>query len=104
MKHFVVVLFLSAVFAQGAELRLEASAEAMGSTYSLVLYGEDRGKLEAASEDAFEEVRRLDRMLSNYRPDSEWSEVNRHAAERPVKVSAELFQLFSACVEYSRQS
>ena len=108
MKQIVVVLFLLAVFAPLAatseELRLEASVEAMGSTYSLVLYGEDRSRLEAASEDAFEEARRLDRMLSNYRPESEWSDVNRHAAERPVKVSAELFQLLSACVEYSRQS
>jgi len=108
MKQNVVVLFLLAVFAPlGAgfeDLRLEASVEAMGSTYSLVLYGEDRSRLEGASEDAFEEVRRLDRMLSNYRPESEWSEVNRHAAERPVTVSTELFQLLSACVDYSRQS
>src|SRR5258707_3982194 len=108
MKQNVVVLFLLAVFAplgvSFEDLRLEASVEAMGSTYSLVLYGEDRSRLEGASEDAFEEVRRLDRMLSNYRPESEWSEVNRHAAERPVKVSAELFQLLQDCVEYSRQS
>jgi FAD:protein FMN transferase len=109
MKQFVVVLFLSGIFGPAAvrsqeELRLESSADAMGSTYSLVLYGEDRAKLETASEDAFEEVRRLDRLLSNYRPESEWSQVNRYAAERPVKVSAELFQLLSACVEYSRQS
>src|SRR5713226_2317268 len=91
MKQIVVVLFLLAVFAPLAatseELRLESSVDAMGSAYSLVLYGEDRGHIEAASEEAFQEVRRLDRMLSNYRPESEWSEVNRHAAERPVKVS-----------------
>jgi thiamine biosynthesis lipoprotein len=108
MKQFVVVLFLTGVFGPTAirseELRLESSVDAMGSTYSLVLYGEDRARLEMASEDAFEEVRRLDRLLSNYRPESEWSQVNRYAAERPVKVSAELFQLLSACVEYSRQS
>src|SRR5262245_26175563 len=108
MKQFVVVLFLLAVFeplaAASEDLRLESSAEAMGSTYSLVLYGEDRNRLEGASEEAFDEVRRLDRMLSNYRPESEWSEVNRHAAERPVKVSTELFELLSACVEYSRES
>src|SRR5579863_8237042 len=108
MKQFVVVLFLTAVFgsvtAASDQLRLESSVESMGSAYSLVLYGEDRAKLEAASEDAFEEVRRLDRMLSNYRPESEWSLVNRDAASRPVKVSAELFQLLSACVDYSRQS
>lgn len=108
MKQFVVVLFLAAVFgpiaARSEELRLESSVESMGSAYSLVLYGEDRARLEAASEDAFEEVRRLDRMLSNYRPESEWSLVNREATVHPVKVSAELFQLLSACVEYSRQS
>jgi len=108
MKQIVVVLFLSGIFGRGAvsseELRLESSADAMGSTYSLVLYGQDRARLETASEDAFEEVRRLDRLLSNYRPESEWSQVNRYAAERPVKVSDELFHLLSACVEYSRQS
>src|SRR5580704_3258927 len=108
MKQFVVVLFLLAIFGPGAarseELRLESSADAMGSTYSLVLYGQDRARLEMASEEAFDEVRRLDRLLSNYRPESEWSQVNRYAAERPVKISAELFQLLSACVEYSRQS
>src|SRR3984957_14879196 len=103
MKQFVVVLFLSGIFGPAAvrseQLRLESSADAMGSTYSLVLYGEDRAALEMASEDAFEEVRRLDRLLSNYRPESEWSQVNRYAAERPVKVSAELFELLSACLE-----
>src|SRR6202163_843726 len=108
MKQFVVVLFLSGIFGRAAvsseELRLESSADAMGSTYSLVLYGEDRAKLEMASEDAFEEVRRLDHLLSNYRPESEWSQGSRYAAERPLTVSAELFQLLSACVEYSRQS
>ncbi|HTM49409.1 MAG TPA: FAD:protein FMN transferase [Bryobacteraceae bacterium] len=108
MKQIVVVLFVLQVFgpraARAEQLRLESSLEAMGSAYSLVLYGEDRARLEAASEEAFDETRRLDRMLSNYRPESEWSVVNRYAAERPVKVSAELFRLLSACVEYSRLS
>ena len=85
-------------------LRLEESQDAMGSTYSLVLYGRDRMKLQSAAEQAFEEVRRLDNLLSNYRPRSEWSEVNRDAAKRPVRVSPELFQLLSDCVEYSRRS
>ena len=58
----------------------------------------------AAADEAAEEVRRLDRLLSNYVPSSEWSEVNRFAATRPVKVSVELFDLLSACVNYSRES
>ena len=76
----------------------------MGSTYTVELYGDDRVSMEAAADAAFDEARDLDDMLSNYQPESELSEVNRDAAERPVKVSPELFRLLSACVEYSRES
>ena len=61
-------------------LRLEKSADAMGSTYTIDLYGTDRVQMEAAADAAFDEVRRLDELLSNYKPESEWSQVNRHAA------------------------
>ena len=111
VKQNVVVLFLltvgqaSSPAQAGREiLRLEQSAEAMGSAYSIAVYGYDREQMEAAVEAAFDEVRQLDSMFSNYKPDSEWSEVNREAARRPVHVSPELFQLLAACQEYSRQS
>jgi len=84
--------------------RVELSDEAMGTTFVIVLYGRDRGALEAAARAALDEAQRLDRLLSNYIPTSEWSEVNRTAAEGPVGVSAELFDLLSACLEYSRRS
>ena len=125
-SHFVVLLFLLpalALFApasaggpqpagQGAPgpaparepLRLEESVDSMGATYTVALYGDDRNRMEAAVEAAFDEVRRLDQLLSNYRPTSDLSEVNRYAAERPVKVTPELFQFLEQCVEYSRQS
>src|SRR5581483_6808189 len=85
-------------------LRLQKSAEAMGSVYSVELYGTDRVAVEAAADAALDEARRLDDLLSNYKPDSEWSQVNRHAAEKPMRISPELFQLLSACQEYSRES
>jgi thiamine biosynthesis lipoprotein len=93
-----------AAIASGDQPRFEKHDEAMGSTFSVVLYGHDRTKLEAAADAAFDEARRLDRMLSNYLPASEWSGVNRDAGFRPVKVSAELFELLSACLTYSEQS
>ena len=85
-------------------LRLESSVDAMGSTYSLAIYGTDRVRMEAAAEAAFDEVRRLDEMLSNYKASSEWSRVNRESAEKPVVVSQELFDLLAACLRYSRLS
>jgi FAD:protein FMN transferase len=85
-------------------LRVEESADSMGSTYSVVAYGPDRAVLIGALDQAFEEVRRLDHLLSNYRPASEWSQVNKFAAQRPVEVSEEVFALLSACMDYSRRS
>ena len=59
---------------------------------------------QAAISDALDEARRLDDMLSNYKPGSEWSKMNRLAAQQPVRISDELFQLLAACIEYSRES
>jgi len=106
----MVVLFLLAASAPGqtdgvdVPLRLEKSADAMGSTYSVVLYGNDRVRMEAAADAAFDEVRRLDGLLSNYKPESEWSAINRLAAAKPLRISPEMFRLLAACIEYSRRS
>ena len=85
-------------------LRIEASADAMGCTYSVALYDADRQRLETAVEEAFEEVRRLDQLLSNYKAYSEWTEVNRWAAERPVPLPREMFDLIWQCQQYSAAS
>ena len=54
-------------------MRLERSLDAMGTTYTIAAYGTDRFALDSAVESAFEEAARLDELLSNYRPESEWS-------------------------------
>ena len=76
----------------------------MGGAFSVALYSANRDAADTAAAAAFAELRRLERMLSNYRPDSEWSEVNRNAADHGVEVSQELFALLSSCLEYSRRS
>ena len=102
-QAFLPVLLLAAAPKRDL-IRAEGSIDAMGTAFTVATYGEDRPKLESAVAQALEEARRLDQSLSNYRPDSEWSEVNRLAASQPVHVSKELFDLLAACVEYSRQS
>jgi FAD:protein FMN transferase len=85
-------------------VRQEGSIDAMGSVTTVVAYGQDPVRLQSAISDALHEMQRLDGMLSNYKPRSEWSEMNRLAAQQPFKVSHELFELLAACVDYSRKS
>ena len=101
----LLLLFALPAFpAQPELLRVEGSVDAMGTAFSIVAYGEDRGKLQSAVSESLEEARRLDEMLSNYKPASELSLVNRTAADGPVKITPELFQLLEACIDYSSQS
>lgn len=85
-------------------MRVEKSLQAMGTTFTVAAYGTDAGNLEAILDASFDEVRRIDDLLSNYKPDSELSQVNHSAAKGPQRVSPEFFDLISACVQYSRES
>jgi hypothetical protein len=50
---------LSSILGEAAELfRLEKAADVMGATYSIVLYGYDKAKMEATVNAAFDEVQR----------------------------------------------
>jgi len=98
-------LFAAVLLSQATgPLRVERSTDAMGATFTVVLYGSDQTSMNQAIDAAFEEAHRLDALLSNYKPESEWSRINREAAAGPVTVSPELFRLLSDCIEYSRAS
>ena len=101
----VLVSFLAlASIAHAEPRRYEYSADAMGGVFSIALFSESRAIADASASAAFAELRRLDHMLSNYLPDSEWSELNRSASYRAVNVSAEFLDLLTVCLEFSRQS
>ena len=100
----ISLCFLLFFAPQTGLLRVEGTADAMGTGFTIVAYGEDRGRLQSAVAQGLEEARRLDAMLSNYKPDSEWSEINREAAQHPVHISKEMYELLAACLEYSRAS
>jgi len=104
LRRLFLVLFAAVLLRAAEPLQLERSTDAMGATFSVVLYGSDRAAMSQAIDAAFEEAHRLDELLSNYKPNSEWSHVNRDAAVAEVPVSPELFQLLSECIEYSRES
>ncbi len=84
--------------------RYEASASIMGSVYTIAAYGEHRGRMASAVRATFDEARRIDAFLSNYKTDSELSRINREAAAGPVEVSPEMARLLARCLDYSRQS
>jgi FAD:protein FMN transferase len=77
------------------------SLHAMATRFELVLHGEDAVRLRAAGEQALQEIERLERQLSFYRPDSEITWINARAGDGPVKVEPRLFRLLAQCARLS---
>ncbi|MGH9800085.1 MAG: FAD:protein FMN transferase, partial [Blastocatellia bacterium] len=86
------------------QTRYEDSRISMACAYSIVVYGEDESKLTQAVNAAFDEVDRIDRLMSHYKPESPLSQLNRQAASQAVKVEPELFDFIAECLRYSRES
>jgi len=75
---------------------------AMATRFEFALLGEDERMLRSASEEAFDEIQRLERKLSLFLPDSEISFVNRHRSINPIRLSPELFFLLHRAVYLSK--
>ncbi|HEY6125916.1 MAG TPA: FAD:protein FMN transferase [Steroidobacteraceae bacterium] len=73
----------------------------MGTRCAVELWSEDKARGEAAITSVFDDMKRIDRLMSTWKEDTEISKVNREGGKHPVKISPELFRLLQVSVEYS---
>jgi thiamine biosynthesis lipoprotein len=82
----------------------EATRLSMACVYAIEAYGLDAAALPRILDDAFDEVDRIDRLMSHYKADSPLSRLNREAARGPVAVEPELFDFIAEAMRYNRES
>jgi len=73
----------------------------MGVACSFTAVHPDTITARAGIESAIAEVERIENLISEWKPDSETSLINRNAGHEPVKVSRELFDLISRSLKVS---
>ena len=76
----------------------------MGTRCAVELWSESPAQANLLIDHVFAEFRRIDRLMSTYKPTSQVSRVNALAAKQRVKVAPELFDLLETALEYSRIS
>jgi thiamine biosynthesis lipoprotein len=77
---------------------------AMGTDFSLYLYARDAGAADREAERVFGIVDETEALLSNYRPESELSRINRMAAEQTVTTDPETFRFLALSLGWSARS
>src|SRR5215469_14727016 len=65
----------------------------MGTVFEIAAYGESSEQTSIAIEMAFQEIVRIDDVMSNYKPESALSALNRSAQYHPAKVPPDLYRV-----------
>ncbi len=73
----------------------------MGTSIYVELWDDDRIQGEAAIDAVMDNMRRIDSLMSHYKPESQLSQINVRGAVEPVAVDPELFDLIKTSIHYS---
>jgi FAD:protein FMN transferase len=80
------------------------SRPAMGTVFTIACYMPDRDSADEIMNAAFEEITRVEALLSNYQPSSELSRISREAGDGPVVTDPETFSFLTRSFDWSERS
>jgi thiamine biosynthesis lipoprotein len=99
LAAFPALLFLAAPASAGWLDREEAI---MGTRIYVQLWSDDVNAGDEAIDAVMAEMRRIDNLMSHYKPESQLSQINQFANTRAVVVDQELFDLIKLSTHYSQ--
>jgi len=76
----------------------------MGTVFEIAAYGESSEQISIAMEKAFQEIVRIDDVMSNYKPGSALSALNRSAQYHTEKVPPDLYRVIEQAIQFSKLS
>lgn len=109
-KHRAVALFVvffaivSSIRGSENQLLVYKKKYIMGTVFEIVAYDQTSEHASVALESAFQEIVRVDNLLSNYKTDSALSSLNSSAHFHAEKVPSDLYRVVEESVRFSRLS
>lgn len=98
-SYLFLILSSSSIFAQVERSRL---VTLMGSKFEITLVDKDSLSAERNIDKSIDEIRRIENLISEWKPETQISEVNRNAGIKPVKVDSEVFALTEKGIYFSK--
>ncbi|HLS95676.1 thiamine biosynthesis lipoprotein [Sphingobacterium allocomposti] len=100
----VILIFLCGIGVPTADAQLLVKKQLtkMGSLFDITVVDRDSTQALQYIDKAAAEIERIENLISEWRPHTQISEVNRCAGIRPVKVDDEVFELTRRAIHYSQ--
>lgn len=99
-----IILIITLIFATHcgiAQVMRSRDTLLMGGRFGITIVAEDSLAAEQYIDTVITEITRIENLISDWRPATQVSAINRNAGIRPVKVDAELLALANRAVEMS---
>lgn len=98
----LVVAFYFLVFAGGCVKVDSGYRVVMGTFARVVAVAANSTKAHSSIQAAFAEIQKVDELMSDYKGDSEISQINRDGFKRPIEVSESTYQVLQKSIEFSK--
>lgn len=101
MKQILVLIFLLSGYCCSAQVLRARAVKLMGSRFDITIVARDTLSADAYIDTVIAEVSRIENLISDWRLQTQVSEINRNAGIKPVKVDQEVFQLTERAIHLS---
>lgn len=100
MKKILICLLLLS-FGSTAQVLRKRTVKLMGSRFDITIVAKDSLSAEENIDAVIAEITRIENLISDWKSDTQISEVNRNAGIAPVKVDPEVFRLTERAIHFS---
>lgn len=100
-KAFLIFLLLSS-FSTTAQILRKRTVKLMGSRFDITIVASDSLSAERNIDMVIAEVTRIENLISDWKSDSQISQVNKNAGIAPVRVDPEVFALTERALHFSK--
>jgi len=102
LKYFVTLLLVLCCFTSNAQILRKRTTLLMGGRFDISIVAKDSLTAENSIDTVIAEITRIENLISDWKPTSQVSEVNRNAGIAPVKVDREVFELTQRALQFSK--
>ena len=101
---FLLLFFGGIVQSSDSQILVYKKKYIMGTVFEIAAYGSSSEQASSAIDKAFQEIVWMDDLMSNYKPESPLSHLNRSAHFHTEKVPPDLYRVIEEAMQFSRIS
>jgi thiamine biosynthesis lipoprotein len=99
--HFLFLFLIVCSFSSNSQVLRKRTTLLMGGRFDISIVAKDSLAAEQNIDTVITEITRIENLISDWKSDTQVSEVNQNAGIRPVKVDREVFELTQRAIRFS---